>query len=150
MERDRERRTVTLTSNAGTILLGVEILLGRLRLWWIQLGTLWRRRTGTCGTWWHRQHRSGANQTHGRAGAWSHHKWAALIEEGRYDLEMISVFVFLFYTKLLFMFCCSCFLYRVRCWFCCFVFCGYKAVLFFVLCRKRKEKKYNVLGQVVG
>lgn len=150
--RERER-TVTLTSNAGTILLGVEILLGRLRLWWIQLGTLWRRRTGTCGTWWHRQHRSGANQTHGRAGAWSHHKWTALIEEGRYDLEMISVFFlfFILYKVVVYVYVLLLlFFYRVRCWFCCFVFCGYKAILFFVLCRKRKEKKYNVLGQVVG
>lgn len=137
-------RTVTLTSNAGTILLGVEILLGRLRLWWIQLGTLWRRRTGTCGTWWHRQHRSGANQTHGRAGAWSHHKWTALIEEGRYDLEMISVFFcFSFYTKLLFMFCCCC---------CCF-FTGLDVdfvVSFFVVIKQfcflfyvEKEKRKN-------
>lgn len=63
---------------------------------------------------------------------------------------MISVFVFLFYTKLLFMFCCSCFFTGLDVDFVVSFFVVIKHFCFFVLCRKRKEKKYNVLGQVVG
>jgi len=76
-----------LTSDTGSILLRVEILLGRLRLRLIQLWPLRGRGAGTGSARGH-QNGGGANQTHRRPGARSSHQQGArVIEECRDDLQ---------------------------------------------------------------